>query len=62
MGDQLVEVRDFPGFTIEDAIRSGTYRLTEQGYRDIEPLSTQPQQAEDGVWRLSFKVSDPLPR
>jgi hypothetical protein len=61
MVDQLVEVKDFPGLTIGDAIRIGTHRLTQQGYRDIEPLATQPQQARDGSWRLWFKVADPLP-
>jgi hypothetical protein len=61
MGDQLVEVKDFPGFTVGDAIKIATHRLTQQGYRNIEPLPTQPRQAEDGLWRLSFRVTDPLP-
>jgi hypothetical protein len=61
MGDQLVEVKDFPGFTVGDAIEIATHRLTQQGYRDIEPLPPQPRQAEAGLWRLSFRVADPLP-
>ena len=60
MRDQLVEVRDFPGMTLEDAIKIATYRLTQQGYRDIEPLPTQPRRAEDGLWRLPFRVADPI--
>ena len=59
MGNQLVEVKDFPGFTLQDAIKIATYRLTQQGYRDIEPLPGQPEQAEDGLWRLLFRVADP---
>ena len=61
MGDQLVEVKDFPGLTVEDAIKIATHRLTQQGYRDIEPPRTRPRAAEDGVWRLSFHVADPIP-
>jgi len=61
MGDQLVEVKDFPGLTVEDAIKIATHRLTQQGYREIEPLPTQPRFAEDGLWRLPFRVADPIP-
>jgi hypothetical protein len=61
MGNQLVEVKDFPGFTVEDAIKIATHRLTQQGYRDIELLPPQPQRAQDGLWRLSFQVADLLP-
>jgi len=61
MANQLVEVKDFPGFTVEDAIKIATHRLTQQGYLDIELLPPQPLRAQDGVWRLSFRVSDPLP-
>ena len=60
MGDQLVEVKDFPGLTVEDAIKIATHRLTQQGYREIEPLPTQPRAAEDGLWRLPFRVADPI--
>jgi hypothetical protein len=60
MRNQLVEVKDFPGFTLDDAIKIGTYRLTQQGYRDIEPLPGQPQRAENGLWRLLFRVADPI--
>jgi hypothetical protein len=59
MGDQLVEVKDFPGLTLEDAIKIATYRLTERGYRDVEPLLGQPERAEDGLWRLRFRVAGP---
>jgi hypothetical protein len=62
MPNQLVEVKDFPGFTLEDAIKIATYRLTQQGYRDIEALPAQPERAEDGLWRLSFRVTDPIRR
>ena len=55
--NQFVEVKDFPGFTLEDALKIASYRLTQEGYRDIEPLSGQPTRAEDGRWRLSFRVS-----
>lgn len=61
MRNQLVEVKDFPGLTIQDAIAIATYRLTQQGYRRIEPLPGQPQRAEDGLWRLLFRVADPIP-
>jgi len=61
MWDQLVEVKDLPGCTVKDAIKIATHRLTEQGYRDVEPLPTQPWQAQDGLWRLSFRVAGPLP-
>jgi hypothetical protein len=61
MGDQLVEVKDFPGFTVGDAIKIATHRLTQQEYRDIEPLPPQSRQAGAGLWRLSFRVADPLP-
>ena len=60
MGDQLVEVKDFPGLTVEDAIKIATHRLTQQGYREIEPLPAQPRVAEDGLWRLPFRVADPI--
>ena len=59
MGTQLVDVKDFPGFTQEDAIKIAIHRLTQQGYRDIEPLPAQPMRAVDGLWRLSFRVADP---
>jgi hypothetical protein len=58
MAEQVVEVKDFPGFTLEDAIKIATYRLTEQGYRDIEPLPSQPTGAENGLWRLQFRVAE----
>jgi hypothetical protein len=61
MGDQLVEVKDFPGLTLEDAIKIATHRLTQQGYREIAPLPTQPRVAEDGLWRLPFRVADLIP-
>ena len=61
MAVQLVQVKDFPGLTVEDAIKIATHRLTQQGYRDIEPEPTQPSRAEDGLWRLSFRVADPSP-
>jgi len=60
MGNQLVEVKDFPGFTVGDAIKIATHRLTQQGYRNIEPLPPLPRRAQDGLWRLSFRVADPL--
>ena len=59
MLNQLVEVKDFPGFTLDDAIKIATYRLTQQGFRDITPLPGQPDHAEDGLWRLLFRVADP---
>jgi len=37
MAVQLVQVKDFPGLTVEDAIKIATSRLTQQGYRDIVP-------------------------
>jgi hypothetical protein len=55
---QHVEVRDFPGFTLEDAIKIATHRLKGQGFENIEPLPTRPQQALQGLWRLSFRVAD----
>src|SRR5262245_39403647 len=58
MGNQLVKVKDFPGLTIGDAIKIASYRLTQQGYHEIEPLPGQPQRAEDGLWRLPFRVAD----
>jgi hypothetical protein len=58
MSNQLVEVKDFPGFTLEDAIKIATYRLTQQGYHDIEPLPGQPERAENGLWRLPFRVGE----
>jgi hypothetical protein len=61
MAVQLVQVKDFPGLTVEDAIKIATHRLTQQGYRDIEPEPIQPSRAEDGLWRLSFRVADPTP-
>jgi hypothetical protein len=62
MENQLVEVKDFPGFTLDDAIKIATHRLTQQGYRDIEPLPGQPTRAEDGLWRLPFRVGEPTAR
>ena len=61
MAVQLVQVKDFPGLTVEDAIKIATHRLTQQGHRDIEPEPSQPSRAEDGLWRLSFRVADPIP-
>jgi hypothetical protein len=61
MAVQLVQVKDFPGLTVEDAIKIATHRLTQQGYRDIEPEPSLPSRAEDGLWRLSFRVADPIP-
>src|SRR4051812_49947430 len=60
MGNQLVEVKDFPGFTVGDAIKIATHRLTEQGYRNIEPLPPLPRRAQDGLWRFLFPVAGPL--
>src|SRR3954465_13565197 len=60
MRNQLVEVKDFPGFTVGDAIKIATHRLTEQGYRNIEPLPPLPRRVHDGLWRLSFRVAVPL--
>jgi hypothetical protein len=57
---QLVQVKDFPGLTVEDAIKIATHRLSQQGFRDIEPEPTQPSRAEDGLWRLTFRVEDPI--
>ncbi len=62
MEDQVVEVKDFPGFTLEDATKIAIHRLTQQGYRDIEPMPGQPDRAEDGLWRLSFRVAEPIRR
>ena len=59
MAIQSVEVRDFPGFTLDDALKIGTHRLTQQGYTDIEPLQDQPKEAIGGLWRLAFRVADP---
>jgi hypothetical protein len=59
--DRVVEIKDFPGFTVEDAIKIATHRLIKRGYRDVERLPEQPRHAEDGLWRLSFRVADPLP-
>ena len=61
VADQLVEVKDFPGLTLEDAIKIATHRLTQQGYRHIEPLPAQPSRAEDGLWRLPFRAEDRPP-
>src|SRR4051812_49520513 len=61
MGNQLVEVKDFPGFTVGDAIKIATHRLTQQGYRNIEPLPPLPRRAQDGLWRLVFLPARPLP-
>ncbi len=58
MPAQRVDVKHFPGFTLDDAIKIATVRLQNQGYTDIEPLPDQPQQAEDGLWRLSFHVAN----
>src|SRR4051794_41777776 len=59
MGNQLVEVKDFPGFTVGDAIKIATHRLTQQGYRNIEPLPPLPRRAQDGLWRLSLPRGGP---
>jgi hypothetical protein len=57
---QYVEVKDFPGLTLDDAIKIATHRLTQQGYTEIEPLPSQPTEAEDGLWRLTFRVAPTL--
>jgi len=62
MGMRSVVVRDFPGMTLEDALKIGTHRLTQEGCEDIEPMPTQPKEAEDGSWRLAFRVADLPPR
>src|SRR4051812_50130247 len=59
MGNQLVEVKDFPGFTVGDAIKIATHRLTEQGYRNIEPLPPLPRRAQDGLWRVLVPPAGP---
>ena len=59
MAMQTVDVTDFPGMTLDDALKIGTHRLTQQGYAGIEPLSDQPRQSEDGRWRLTFRVAGP---
>jgi hypothetical protein len=59
MAIQSVEVKDFPGFTLDDALEIGTHRLTQQGYTDIEPMPDQPQEAIGGLWRLAFRVAEP---
>ena len=57
MMTQTVEVKDFPGMTLDDALKIGTHRLTQQGYAGIEPLPDQPRQSEEGGWRLTFQVA-----
>ena len=59
MMTQTVEVKDFPGMTLGDALKIGTHRLTQQGYAGIEPLPDQPRQSEQGRWRLTFRVAGP---
>jgi hypothetical protein len=61
MATQSVVVRDFPGMTLEDALKIGTHRLKQQGYEGIEPMPTQPKEAEGGSWRLAFRVAGPPP-
>lgn len=58
MAIQPVEVKDFPGFTLDDALKIGIHRLTQQGYTDIEPLADQRQAPEGGLWLLAFRVAD----
>lgn len=58
MGTQLVEIKDFPGMTLDDALKIATHRLTQNGYEHVEPLSAQPESAEGGSWRLAFRVAD----
>jgi hypothetical protein len=55
---RLVEIKDFPGMTLEDALKIAVHRLTTQGDRHIEALPTQPQAAVGGVWRLMFRVAN----
>ena len=62
MAIESVEVKDFPGFTLDDVLKIATLRLTEQGHTGIEPLPDQPQAAEDGSWRVGFSVADPPTR
>ena len=57
---QDVEVKDFPGLTLDDAMKIATHRLTQQGYTEIEPLPSQSTEAEDGLWRLTFRVAPAL--
>lgn len=59
MAMQTVDVKDFPGMTLGDALKIGTHRLTQQGYAGIEPLPDQPRQSEEGTWRLTFRVAGP---
>ena len=61
MAIQSVVIRDFPGMTLEDALKIGTHRLTQQGYEDVEPMATQPHEPEGGSWRLAFRVADHPP-
>jgi hypothetical protein len=59
MVTQLVEIKDFPGMTLDDALKIGVHRLTQHGYDQVEALPGQPEAAERGSWRLAFRVADP---
>jgi hypothetical protein len=59
MATQLVEIKDFPGMTLDDALKIGVHRLTQHGYDHVEALPAQPEAAEEGSWRLAFRVADP---
>ncbi|MEP6972638.1 MAG: hypothetical protein ABI869_00680 [Actinomycetota bacterium] len=59
MATQIVEVKDFPGMTLDDALKIGTHRLTQQGNADVEPLPDQPHESEGGLWRLTFRMAGP---
>jgi hypothetical protein len=61
MTTQSVDVKDFPGMTLEDALKIGASRLERNGYKEISPAEDQPAAASGGSWRLSFRVADPPP-
>src|SRR3954453_7389596 len=54
MRTQLVEIKDFPGMTLDDALKIATHRLTQNGYEHVEPLSAQPGRLREvpGDWRF----------
>ena len=54
-----VDVKDFPGMTLDDALKIGVHRLTHDGHGNVEVLPTQPTAAQGGSWRLAFRVADP---
>ena len=55
MATQFVEVKDFPGMTLEDALKIAVHRLTQNGYDNVE---AEPDATErGGRWLLAAGIS-----